>query len=211
MKKQKAYYSNLVSSSNSQKDLFKVAKNLMDKTKDKILPPHTDTTVLANQFNDFFVEKVEKIRKSIPVKQEDMSLYSRNFVGTRLSSFRLMTIGEVRDIIKEFGIKTSQEDPIPAALLSSSLEIVLPLITEIVNTSLAEGCMDGIKESIIIPLLKKSGLDAEVFKNFRPVNTLLFFSKLIERVVLIQLNEHMVKHNLYQVNMDTRNFIPQNL
>lgn len=200
LKKQKAYYSNLVSSSNSQKDLFKVAKNLMDKTKDKILPPHSDTTLLANQFNDFFVEKVEKIRKSIPVKQEDMSPYSRNFVGTRLSSFRLMTIGEVRDIIKEFGIKTSQEDPIPAALLSSSLEIVLPLITEIVNKSLAEGCMDGIKESIIMPLLKKSGLDAEVFKNFRPVNTLLFFSKLIERVVLIQLNEHMTKHNLHELS-----------
>ena len=129
-----------------------------------------------------------------------MSPYSRNFVGTRLSSFRLMTIGEVRDIIKEFGIKTSQEDPIPAALLSSSLEIVLPLITEIVNKSLAEGCMDGIKESIIMPLLKKSGLDAEVFKNFRPVDTILFFSKLIERVVLIQLNEHLTKHNLHELS-----------
>ena len=51
-----------------------------------------------------------------------------------------------------------------------------------------------------MPLLKKSGLDAEVFKNFRPVDTILFFSKLIERVVLIQLNEHLTKHNLHELS-----------
>jgi len=43
----------------------------------------------------------------------------------------------------------------------------------------------------------RSDIDAEILKNFRPVNTLLFLSKLIERIVLIRLNEHMTLHNLH--------------
>ena len=57
--------------------------------------------------------------------------------------------------------------------------------------------MDGIKLSVLDPLLKKSGLDTENKKNYRPVNNLLFMSKLIERVVLTRLNDHMSQHNLH--------------
>ena len=40
------------------------------------------------------------------------------------------------------------------------------------------------------PLLKKPTLDYEVFKNFRPISSLTFLSKLIERVIA----EHLVSH-----------------
>ena len=173
--KQKLYYSKLIGKASSQKDLFKVANDLLDKRKGKILPPFSDPKLLADEFNSFFIEKVKRIRLSIPVETEDKSIYCRPFIGTKLISFRQVTQEEIHDLIKEYGIKTSQEDPIPSALLSSNIDRVLPLITEIVNKSLSEGSMDGIKESVITPLLKKAGLDAEVFKNFRPVNALLFF------------------------------------
>ena len=58
--------------------------------------------------------------------------------------------------------------------------------------------MNGIKESVIDPLLKKAGLDADEKKNFRPVNNLLFLSKLIERVVDKQLNNHMTRNCLHE-------------
>ena len=41
--------------------------------------------------------------------------------------------------------------------------------------------------AVITPLLKKSNLDHEEFKNFRPVSNFLFISKLIERTVCAQL------------------------
>ena len=115
-----------------------------------------------------------------------------------LNSFRPTTCAEIEGLIKEYGLKTSQEDPIPSFLLKSCLDIILPLFVDIVNKSLSEGCMDGIKESVITPLLKKAGLDYEQFKNFRPVNTLLFLSKLTERVVLLRLNEHMCLNCLHE-------------
>ena len=43
--------------------------------------------------------------------------------------------------------------------------------------------MDGIKQSVIDPLLKKSGFDVDEKKSYRSVNNLVFFSKSIEHVV----------------------------
>ena len=51
---------------------------------------------------------------------------------------------------------------------------------------------------LIDPLLKKSGVDTDLKKNYRPVNNLVFFSKLIERMVL---NTHMTINGL---NCDTQ-------
>ena len=52
------------------------------------------------------------------------------------------------------------------------------------------------KESIVCPLLKKLNLDPNIFKNYRPVSNLPFLSKVLERVVLSQTNEHLSKNKL---------------
>lgn len=58
--------------------------------------------------------------------------------------------------------------------------------------------MDGIKESIIGPLLKKAGLDSDVYNNFRPVHNLLFLSKTIERAAGDQMDGHMTVNNTHE-------------
>ena len=45
-------------------------------------------------------------------------------------------------------------------------------------------------------MLKGHDLDTDDFKNFRPVSNLQFLGKLIERVVLKRLNEHLSNNNL---------------
>ena len=57
--------------------------------------------------------------------------------------------------------------------------------------------MDGVAISVIDPLLKKCGLDTDRKKNYRPVNNLVFFSKLTERIVLKRLNTHMTTNGLH--------------
>ena len=49
---------------------------------------------------------------------------------------------------------------------------------------------------MVIPLLKKSGLDL-VFKNLRPVSNLAYISKLTERAVFNQTYDHIVRLGLY--------------
>ena len=197
--KETSHYTKLVQdSSNSQKSLFKLANEILDKNSEKILPTHEDPQQLANDFNTFFIEKVKKIRESIPKVESRSTYYARPFTGEKLTSFKPTTEEELKKIIAENGIKTCFEDPLPSKLMVSALDVIIPLLIKLVNQSLLEGSMDGVNWSVLDPLLKKAGLDYDAKKNHRPVNNLLYFSKLTERVVANRLDEHMDVNCLHE-------------
>ena len=86
-------------------------------------------------------------------------------------------------------------------ILKEVIDALLPYICDLVNKSLASGSVEGMKESVVVPLLKKAGLDAEILKNYRPVHDLVFLSKLSERVVNRRLHGHMnlnLLHSKYE-------------
>ena len=49
-------------------------------------------------------------------------------------------------------------------------------------------------------LLKKQGLDQNILRNYRPVSNLPFLSKILEKIVLSQLQTHLKKNNLVEEN-----------
>ena len=53
--------------------------------------------------------------------------------------------------------------------------------------------------ALVIPLLKKLGLDLEVLKNFLPISNLPYLSKLLERVAAKGLLHHMGIHGLHEL------------
>ncbi|MEJ4192795.1 reverse transcriptase family protein [Enterococcus faecium] len=52
------------------------------------------------------------------------------------------------------------------------------------------------KTAVIKPLLKKTSLDAEDIANYRPISNLTFISKILEKIVLNQLNDHLCGNNI---------------
>ena len=50
--------------------------------------------------------------------------------------------------------------------------------------------------ALVKPLLKKMSLDPDDLKNYRPVSNLSFLSKVLERIVLSQLNKYLNHNNL---------------
>ena len=54
----------------------------------------------------------------------------------------------------------------------------------------------NLKETIILPLIKKALLDPEIFKHFRPVSNLSFLSKLVEKVVAVRFKSHITVNKL---------------
>ena len=74
---------------------------MLDKNEERVLPAHSDAKKLANEFNEFYVEKVKKIRKSIPEVNTDPGMYARPFQGQRLDQFEPTTVEELEKIIKE--------------------------------------------------------------------------------------------------------------
>ena len=52
-------------------------------------------------------------------------------------------------------------------------------------------CPNFFKQAHVTPILKKSSLDKEILKNYRPVSNLSFISKILERAVAVQLQTHL--------------------
>ena len=198
------FYRNILDSAKDQSTLFKTVSKLWNKGKCNKLPTVTDDEVsLANDFNQFFSSKVENIRESFHADSSSVlhgiSESEENLtesLGSELHTLQPSTIDELREILSSMTLKTSFDDPLPASLYKSSLEILLPYILDLVNLSLLSGDMSGLKESTISPILKKLSLDSEVKVNFRPIFNLQFLSKLIEKVVLKRLTDHMDRNNL---------------
>ena len=73
----------------------------------------------------------------------------------------------------------------------------MPTITDIVNMSLRDSLMTkSLKTSLIRPLLKKTGLDSDILKNYRPVSNLIFSRKSL-KCGIMRLNEHLIKNSMF--------------
>jgi hypothetical protein len=187
------YYSNLVQNSIGQKELFKIVDNLLHRKVTSPLPKHASATVLANQFADYFEEKIINIRTSLQTSQDEELVDHIHipYKDHKLSKFELTTEEEVRKIVMHAATKTCALDPIPTWLLKDSIDALLPIITKLINMSLLTGEVPvSMKEALVIPLLKKLILDCEIFKNYRPVSNLGFLSKVTEKIVSVRTSEH---------------------
>ena len=55
----------------------------------------------------------------------------------------------------------------------------------------------SLKTALIRPLLKKTSLDSNSLKNYRPVSNLTFISKVIENVISRRPDEHLINNSLF--------------
>ena len=55
----------------------------------------------------------------------------------KLTEFEPATLDEITGIVKSYGVKCSPEDPVPAALLSSSVDTFAPFWLEILSSLFA--------------------------------------------------------------------------
>ena len=85
----------------------------------------------------------------------------------------------------------------PTSLVMDCIDVLLPIITKMINLSLESGlfAVDW-KCALVLPLLKKPGLDF-LYKNYRPASNLQYVSKLSEKMVFEQIHTHMITHSLY--------------
>ena len=92
--------------------------------------------------------------------------------------------------------KICELDPIPTMLLKDMQPILLLYLTEIINKILTEGMfIERWKTAIVSPRLKKSGLEL-IKKTYKPVGSLLFPTKVVERCIPEQFNLHCTEFNL---------------
>ena len=103
----------------SSKTLYAVVNELIDNKKQAVLPKAESDASLANKFQTFFKEKIEKIRYSFTPLSSCTAKPDLTPNLQKLSVFEPTNIDEIRHIVKSFGIKCSPDDPVPVSLLLS--------------------------------------------------------------------------------------------
>ena len=178
------------------KKVFDIANKLLFQNEEMQLPPCEDKKLLANQFISFFITKIEKIMEIlVPTNTHPSNpVYLESEIETTviLHEFGPITLDATKKLILSATPKSCKLDPIPKYLLRNHIDVLAPIIQKIINISITNGMISAnMKEALLRPLLKKSNLDPQQFKNFRPVSNLPFVSKLVERAICGQLVEHV--------------------
>ncbi len=155
----------------------------------------------ANRFNKFFIEKIEKIQKSIPQSNADpMQGAKRRASDLCLQdkSFYLHTVSE-NEVLKAIKQSKGSSCPdyfgiSPAALRLAPHAVAIPLtwiINKIIVTGMVPSCW---KIARILPLHKKKSKDK--VENYRPVSILPSPSKIMEMIVQAQFSAYFERKNI---------------
>ena len=79
-------------------------------------------------------------------------------------------------------------DPIPTKIVPDCLDVLLPVLVNIIKSTLHSAIVPKpLKTAVMTPLPKNNGLDPNLCKNYHPVLNLPCASKLLECAVAEQL------------------------
>ena len=192
------YQSIIAENQGNTKQLFSVVHLLLGKSKTTPLPSNKSASELCSLFGDFFVEKISKIRNSIPAETNCDNPEVPESSST-MAFFKSVTVVEVTKLVTSMTNKSCELDPMPTSFVKVAVGALAPIITRIVNGSLMSGVFPSCyKEALVTPLLKKQSLDCNLLQNYRPISNLTLISKTIEKVVSAQLNTYLKDNNLLE-------------
>ena len=168
-----------------------------------------DEKALATLMNNYFVNitadldlkpdskkfydtaaSVYNIKKKFQDHQSILKI-KKAFNVMDLFSFHEITEDKIwKEISKLDGSKATPVDDIPAEMLKSTIDAHVSLLTKIINSSIWNGCFpDELKAAEVTPIFKKNDdLDKE---NYRHASVLPHVSKIIEKVMYIQIENFM--------------------
>ena len=116
-----------------------------------------------------------------------------------MCDFAKVNEDEVSEYATKPSFKLCSLDPLPSPVFKDCLEDLLPTITKIVNLSLSNGVMpDALKTAELLPSLKKLDADYKQFSNFRSISNLMMISKVVEKVVAVQLTDYIASNHLVE-------------
>ena len=157
----------------------------------------TDKTVIADQFNKYFIDIGPELAKKIGNSDKNsFKPYLNELVTTKSFKFTSVDENDIRKIINKLKPKTSSGvDNISTILLKLSKELLIKPIATIINQSLTSGIFPNkLKVAKVLPIYKKE--DPKLFNNYRPISLLPAISKVFEKVAHIQLTNYMTSNNL---------------
>ncbi|KAI2657273.1 RNA-directed DNA polymerase from mobile element jockey [Labeo rohita] len=153
----------------------------------------------SNDFMNFFTDKIDNIRNAITNVDYTASNMSTSFVTPKekLQYFTAIGQEELNKLITVSKPTTCLLDPVPTKLLKELLPVAEEPLLNIINSSLSLGHVPKpFKLAVIKPLIKKPQLDPSELANYRPISNLPFMSKILEKVISVQLCSFLQKNDI---------------
>ena len=173
---------------------------------------HVDDSIIAEEFNKFFVNIGQNIANSIEnvnIKPEDYLTFNDD-----TPSLKFDKIGPIYicDILKSMDPKKSKDlDGLSSHLLKFLNTTISVPLAHIFNLSLENGTYpDRLKSSRVVPIFKDG--NAKLCDNYRPITIVSTLAKILDKIVATKLYNHLDINKLiykfqfgFQKNLSTEN------
>ena len=201
------YFHNLFElAGNDSRKTWTYIKNILKANTKESLPSKivkddttiTDVKMMADMFNDFFINVGPKLAEKINSHYDHTTMLTNTYNSSAF--FAPVINKEIDALINEVNIKKAiGHDGIHPKLIKDSKSFITPYITYIANLILLYGKFpDNLKIAVVLPLYKAG--DPTQVTNYRPISILSTFSKLFEKIIMKRLMDFLNKHNVLSSN-----------
>jgi len=148
---------------------------------------------MANIFNKHFVDSL------LTTTDEDlnMDLEMNNYTDSEFEVFSVISVDKLSEIVCKLENKSGTEEGITVEIMKKVVMVAGTKICYLFNRSLEEGTFPNEwKEAIVVPIPKIQ--KTKKVEEFRPINKLPIYEKILEIIVHNQLVEYMENNNLLE-------------
>lgn len=155
---------------------------------------------IAEEFNKYFVNSINEIVSSIPkYSPQDGITYVSRGTNYSFSKFKPLSMTDFKGMLGELKNVGGGMSGISTKVLRDVCCVAADRLLNVINTSLANGEFpDKWKESIVIPVPKIQHTCN--YNEFRPINTVPVYEKMLELAVKKQLQEHCDRNDILVSN-----------
>ena len=159
----------------------------------------SQTEEIVEHFNRHFTSVTTNIQQTIPPTDRPPDSYLDE-AGANFS-FNLTSSEEIIQIFSQLESKSSTDfTGLSTKLVKKILPIISRPLAHIFNLSLRHGLVPSQFKIAKVSAVFKKGGNPENLNDYRSINLLLVFSKILEKLVSIQLKDYLNEHNIIHPN-----------
>nr|CAH7768887.1 unnamed protein product [Callosobruchus chinensis] len=198
-----AYYESLINNStNKSKTVWNVVNHTIGRKKRKSISEIyynneliLDPNRIANAFGEYLSTVIDdKMKAYFHVLSDSCS--SNKVPAPQSMFFNPVLPNEVFTVITALPNKKSTgPDEVPVSVIKANVDILSPKLAELINTSVMSGTFPkALKLASTLVIFKKG--DALNPENYRPIAILSVFSKIIEKMVALRIENYLTKYDI---------------
>lgn len=150
---------------------------------------------IANRFNEYFKEAALDLYNDIP--NDALAFFDTLERNPYRLAVHPVTESEIAQKIAQIKPTTHRNEIITGQLLKANSDILVPVLTKLVNVCFVTGRFpDYLKVARIVPKHKNDGDRLDV-SNYRPINILQSLSKLIEMVIYERITRFCLENDIF--------------